>query len=133
MALTLARPRLMTWATNNITDHNRSPLSIDVERIEQSQRMVNGAMRKFVIADKHTFSCSWEMLPTSNAKTVDGFWGANSMKAFYSATPGAFELKIYAGDSSVQTYQVVFSSFSAEITKRGNGDFWSVNVTLEEV
>lgn len=133
MALTFARPRLMTWAANNITDHNRSPLSIDVERIEQSQRMVNGALRKFVIADKHTFTCSWEMLPTLNNKTVDGYWGANSMQAFYLSTPGAFELKLYAGDSSVKTYSVVFSAFSAEITKRGNGDFWSVNVTLEEV
>jgi hypothetical protein len=123
----------MTWAGNNITDHNRSPLSIDVERIEQSQRMVNGTMRKFVIADKHTFSCSWEMVPSSNSKTVDGFWGANSMKAFYLATPGAFELKIFAGDSSFQTYQVVFNAFSAEVTKRGTFDFYSVNVTLEEV
>lgn len=36
MAMTFAKPRLMRWSNNAVTDHNRGELSIDVERIEKS-------------------------------------------------------------------------------------------------
>lgn len=133
MALTFKKPRLMTWNGTSITDHSRSPLAIEVERIEQSQRMTNGTLRKYHIADKRTFSCSWEMLPNTSAKTVDGFAGADAIRDFYNATPGAFTLVLYAGDGTTKTYSVVFTSFSAELTGRGNGDFWTISVTMEEV
>jgi hypothetical protein len=47
-----------------LSDHNRSSLDFGVERIEGRQRMVNGRMRSFWIADKRTLSVSWEMLPS---------------------------------------------------------------------
>jgi hypothetical protein len=47
-----------------ISDHNRSEINISNERIEQRQRMANGTMRSFFIADKLTIDTSWSMLPS---------------------------------------------------------------------
>lgn len=94
--------------------------------------MANGSMRKVFIADKRTFSCSWEMVPASASKTVDGFWGGQSIVDFYESNPNSFELKVFNGDGTNETYTVFFTAFSSEITKRGVNDFWNVNVTMEE-
>lgn len=133
MALTFARPRLMQWDGNSITDHNRAELEISNERIERKDRMANGTMRKFVVADKRTFSTSWEMLPKISAQTADGFWGGQAIEDFFYATPGAFSLDIWDGDGAHKTYTVMFSDFSKSITKRGSVDLWTINVTMEEV
>ena len=59
-----------TTATTNLnkflilSDHNRAPLDFKTERIEQRQRMVNGNMRSFHIADKNTISTSWDNIPS---------------------------------------------------------------------
>ena len=47
-----------------LSDHNRAPIDISTERIEQRQRMANGTMRSYHIADKLQISTSWEMLPS---------------------------------------------------------------------
>lgn len=132
-ALTFLKPRLMRWNGNAITDHNRSPLSITPERIEKKQRMANGHMRKYVIADKRTFSCDWDMLPKKTSQTVDGFWGGEAIEDFYNAQAGSFSLDITDGDGENYTYTVMFSEFSKEIVKRGGVDFWQVSVSMEEV
>ena len=36
-----------------LTEHNRQPASIQINRIEKTQRTSNGTMRKFFIADKN--------------------------------------------------------------------------------
>lgn len=124
---------LMEWNNNKITDHNRSELSVAVERIESTKRMANGTLRKYVIADKRTFSVSWDKLPHKKDWTVDGFWGGKEMEAFYNSNAGAFTLKITNGDGVIETFTVVFSGFKKSISKRGAYDFWGVNVELEEV
>lgn len=128
-----AKPQLLLWAGNKVTDHNRSELSIDVERIENSKRMANGTMRKYVIADKRKFACSWDMLPARAANTVDNFWGALDMEDFYNATTGAFTLVLNYGSQPAEQYQVVFTNFSATLMKRGLYDFYEVSVELTEV
>lgn len=133
MPIILAKPRLMRWSGNAITDHNRSELQISSERIEKKQRMANGTMRKYVVADKNTFSVSWRELPHSASFTVDGYWGANEMFTFYSSTIGAFDLEITYGDGSTETFSVMFSDFSSSINKRGFYDFWETSVTMEQV
>lgn len=133
MAMTFVRPRLMQWDGNSVTDHNRAELEITNERIERKDRMANGTMRKFVVADKRTFSTSWDMLPKKTEQTVDGFWGGEAMEDFFYATPGGFILDIWDGDNEQSTYTVMFSDFSKTITKRGSVDFWTINVTMEEV
>lgn len=139
MTTPLSLIQLMKWNGTAITEHNRKPLSIDVERIERKSRMVNGTMRKYVVADKHTFSTSWDMLPKAALKTVDAKWGGYDIEKFYNAQKGSFTLTVTdislgAGEASLSTdYTVMFSNFSKEITKRGVLDFWTISVTMEEV
>lgn len=133
MPLTFARPRLMRWNGNAITDHNRQPLAIDVERIEKKQRMANGTLRKYIVADKRTFNTSWNMLPKNASQTADGFWGADDIEQFFNTVTGSFSLEISDGDSETYTYNVMFADFSKTISKRGSVDFWEINVSLEEV
>lgn len=127
------KPALMTWDGNKVTDHNRDAVSVDVTRIEEATRMANGTMRKYVIADKRTFSTAWSDLPQSADYTVDGFWGKNEIENFYNITPGSFTLKLFYGDGTIGTFTVYLNKFSAEISKRGAFDFWKVSVELDEV
>ena len=131
--MTFVKAQLMLWSTNKITDHNRGEVGIDVERIEKKQRLANGTLRKFFIADKRTFQTQWTMVPKLTTQTVDGFYGADDMESFYNSTPGAFTLTLTDGDGETNSYSVMFSNFSRTIVKRGNTDFWNVNVTMEEV
>jgi hypothetical protein len=50
-----------------LSDHNRESLSVSTERIEQRQRMANGTMRSYHIADKLNVSISWSMLPSRSS------------------------------------------------------------------
>lgn len=131
--MTFTRPRLMRWNGNAVTDHNRQQLSIDVERIEKKQRMANGILRKYIVADKRTFQTSWNMLPKLTSQTVDGYWGADAIETFYNTVTGSFSLEISDGDTEVNTYNVMFSDFSRNVVKRGSVDFWEISVTMEEV
>jgi hypothetical protein len=47
-----------------LSDDNRDPIDFTPTRIENRQRMVNGRMRAYHIADKLTISTSWKMLPS---------------------------------------------------------------------
>jgi hypothetical protein len=131
--LHFAKGAIMQWAGNKVTDHNRDDLSIDFNRIETAKRMANGTMRKYVIADKRTYSTAWNDLPHSAAFTVDGFWGGSEMLAFYKANAGLFVLKLTAGDGTTESVNVMFTKFSYDVTKRGVYDFWHVSVEMEEV
>lgn len=133
MAINLVKPRLMTWNSISISDHNRSPLSVAVERIETSKRMANGTMRKYWVADKRTFSCSWSMLPNSNLYTVDGHAGADVIENIYDSTQADFILRLYVENSAMEVYTVMFTDFSKTLTKRGKFDMYDVDVTMEEV
>lgn len=76
----------VTW--HKLSEHNRSPISTSYEIIEQSQRMANGTMRKYVVASKLKVSADWKDLPSLDANLVDYtgdglIHGAAWMKAFY--------------------------------------------------
>ena len=131
-----------------VTEHNRSPLSLNTNRIEQSSRMANGTTRKYFIADKLNIAASWEMVPSFRNETVDGGWGAEDLKNFYesAAGRGAFRIKlnptVFSPDliadsagalSDDYTYTMMFTSCDFTIMKRGLQPFWSVNLTLEQV
>ena len=47
-----------------LSDHNRGDIDFAPERIETRQRMINGRMRSYHIADKLSISTSWQMLPS---------------------------------------------------------------------
>jgi hypothetical protein len=56
-----------------LSDDNRSEIKFDTERIEKRQRMINGRMRSYHIADKLKINVSWDMLPSRAFKTFAGF------------------------------------------------------------
>ena len=111
-------------------------------RIEQSQRMSNGTLRKFHIADKKRFGLSWSMLPTYRTLTVDGYWGAEDLRTFYASDEGkgTFRIRInFAKDGTNQSssgyeeYTVSFTDCSFVVVKRGIQAHWNVSMMMEEV
>jgi len=62
-----------------LSDHNRAPMNFASQRIENRQRMVNGRMRSYWVADKMTLDLSWSLLPSR----------AFSAKANFDTTTGA--------------------------------------------
>jgi hypothetical protein len=86
-----------------ISDHNRSAIDITNERIEQRQRMANGTMRSFFIADKLSISTSWSMLPSRSFKDYPGFNNENTSEAENVDTSGKPQLMAqpYAGGPEV--------------------------------
>ena len=138
----LATPAGTSKVWNKVTEHNRSEFTIATERIEKIQRMSNGTLRKNYITDKKKFSTSWSMLPTYRTLTVDGFWGAEDLRAFYVGEgTGSFKIRINLAkngttqeSSGYEEYTVVFAgppNFTA--LKRGIQTFWNVSLDLDEV
>ena len=56
-----------------LSDDNRSSLDFKTNRIEKRERMINGRMRSYHIADKLSLSTSWNMLPSRSFYTVPNF------------------------------------------------------------
>jgi hypothetical protein len=92
-----------------LSDHNRSPIDVKHNRLEQRERTINGKMRSFFIADKSVFTISWQNLPsrsfdntinfnTTTGKeesgliryTVDGGAGGNELLNWYLESTGSF-------------------------------------------
>jgi len=138
---------------NKITEHNRSDISISIERIEKVVRTSNGTLRKNHIADKRRFSMSWTMLPSYRTLTVDGGWGAEDLRSFYLSDDGKKEFNIrinlakdgtdtsasgtlYAptmAKTTSELYTVVFGGCNFSVVKRGLQPHWNVSIELEEV
>jgi len=56
-----------------LSDDNRSTIDFTTTRIETRERMINGRMRSYHVADKLTLSTSWDMLPSRSYFTVPDF------------------------------------------------------------
>jgi hypothetical protein len=56
-----------------LSDHNRSEMQFNPQRIEQRQRTINGRMRSYHIADKLGMSVSWSMIPSRSYSSVADF------------------------------------------------------------
>ena len=68
-----------------LTDHNRKEIDINPNLIEQSQRMANGKMRKYVIASKRIINTSWVDVPSLSSNTVDSNFSSAWLAEFYNA------------------------------------------------
>jgi hypothetical protein len=68
-----------------LSDDNRGPLQFDTLRIEKRERMINGRMRSYHIADKLTLSTSWTRVPS---RSFASFPGLDSTEATASLTAG---------------------------------------------
>jgi hypothetical protein len=134
---------LVTPTWTKLTEHNRQPASIQINRIEKTQRTSNGTMRKFFIADKKSISVSWNMIPTYSTMTVDGGYGAHDIQTFYNSAKGqgSFKIKISYSPTREETMEVIFSSCSFDVIKRNvkakssdpAQEFWDVSISLEQV
>lgn len=131
-----------TWT--KLSEHNRGSASVDVDRIEKTQRMSNGSLRKIWIADKKTISASWGNIPTYSTMTVDGGMGAEDIRAFYlNKGKGTFKVKISYNAVSARDEIILasFTSCSFTVSKRNvrsttasvPQEFWDVSLSLEEV
>jgi len=143
-ALILPVGSLITMNGNNLSEHNRAPVTVSINRIEKVQRMSNGTLRKFSIADKKIISASWSNLPSRSNYTVDGFYGARDIKDFYesSAGKGTFALTVkYGSTANAENLIVVFNSCSFELVRRNAKvlptdtpqELWNVSLSFEEV
>ena len=103
MPVYLQKGSIMLWNNTPVTEHNRDHLDVKVNRIESSKRTANGLIRKYVIADKRTWSTSWTTLPDLTTSTVDGQQGGLWIENFYNTTRGAFTLKVMPLGSVVLT------------------------------
>lgn len=77
-----------------LSDHNRSPIDFKPMRIEQKQRMINGRMRSYHIADKLQISTSWDNLPSRSFYEFPNF-GLNGL--FDRVDDPAFQYTIDGG------------------------------------
>lgn len=128
------RPAAIAFNGVYLTDHNRGPVEVSTERIENRVRTQGGDMRKYYRADKHSFSVSWQQLPETNADTIDGELGAREIQDFYLATTDDFTLTITYDNGDTDTYEVVFDDFSMSLTRRyGYANLYDVSISLEEV
>lgn len=133
MAIGMVRPAYVRLNGYILSDHNRSAVEISVDRIEQRVRVASGRMRKIYTADKRSFDMSWSELPESSELTVDGNWGAKEIIAFYESMVGDFTLGLVQSDGFVESYNVVFTDFSANPTKRWGTYYYDLSLSLEEV
>lgn len=139
-----------------LSDHNRSSLDEDIERIENKKRMADGTLRRYSIVKKRTWSVSWDLLPSSNAvagsfKTVDGGMAGEDLEriardinvpmrmilrrgsAINLSAPTPTDLQLPFQDANFYIVNVMITDFSKEVVKRGKIDLWNVSLTLEEV
>lgn len=132
-----------------VTDHNRSALSEEIERIENKRRMADGTLRRYSVAKKRTWSCSWDMLPSTNnvtggLKTADGGLAGEDIERIHDTVNAPFKMVLRRGSAKGQIVpaasndnfyivNVMISDFSKEVVKRGRVDLWNVSITLEEV
>ena len=131
-----------------VSEHNRSEFNEKTLRIEQNQRMANGLLRKYYVADKKQWDISWTMLPSYRNETTDGGWGAEDIKQFYESSDGkgSFRIKINPTVFSTElieqsdgvladdyTYTVVFTSCDFTVVKRGLQTYWNVKLSMEQV
>lgn len=128
---------IMLWDGEKVSDHGRQPLAVDTEKIEQKDRMLDGTMRKYLVATKFTFSSQWDNIPSrphANFGPVDGGMSGTEMKDFVKQNTDPITLTLRDGAGNEENYTVYFEDFSFDIAKRGiNTDLWNVTVSLVEV
>lgn len=61
-----------------LSDDNRDPISFKIERLENRERMINGRMRSYHIADKISVSTGWKNLPSRSYAQSPDFDNAGS-------------------------------------------------------
>jgi hypothetical protein len=112
-------------STIKLSEHNRQPASIQHNRIEKTQRMANGTLRKFFVADKKSINVSWNILPSFSTFTVDGGYGAMDIKSFYDG----FAAKASGALSGTSNFDVTLRYSSPSNITNVSGDGTTITYT----
>lgn len=143
-----------------LSDHNRGPIEAKITRIEKRERMVNGRMRSYHIADKLSITLSWSMIPSRSFSaspefdetgtkqygeqyTADGGAGGAELLDWYENNTGSFWVYLsydkpdnfssnkYSRLSEYsQVIEMFFADFSYSVQKRGGSNHDLWNVSL---
>lgn len=119
---------------NPVTEHNRSSLTVSVEKLMEENRMVDGTLRRYIVGEKRRWKLSWSDLFSKAEWVVDGAWSGEEIQQFYYDTPGEFTLTVTFGDGATEQVLVMFEDLSVDILKRTTDfDIWNLDVSLVEV
>jgi hypothetical protein len=116
---------------------------VDFEKIENANRTANGRLRVYEVANKHTLSLSWELLPSQAEYTVDGYAGGLELLDMY-RSGGYKNIEIWidlSASKSLSTPAFSFdgriNSFNYSVEKRNIAgefyDFWNVSMSVQEL
>jgi hypothetical protein len=83
-----------------LSDDNREAIDFQPLRIERRERMINGRMRSYHIADKLTISTSWSMLPSRSFESYPNF-------DFETAQPDTFAGEQYTTDGGAGGVEIL--------------------------
>lgn len=102
-----------------LSDDNRQPLDFKPQRIEKRERMINGRMRSYHIADKLTLTTAWDMLP-SRSYYANPTFNATTGKSEYiggSGIPGHTDTE-YTSDGGAGGVEIL------DWYENHKGPFW---------
>lgn len=71
-----------------LSDDNRKEINFKQDRIEKRERMINGRMRSYHIADKLTIDTGWDMLPSRSTSKPPLFSASGQILDSYLAIEG---------------------------------------------
>jgi hypothetical protein len=110
-----------------LTDDNRSPLDFSDERIEKRERMINGRMRSYHIADKIKISTDWQMIPSRSHSNFPNFDPATgkSLEKSYTTDGGAGGADIQEWYDDHKGSFWVFLTYDRKGIFRGTSDPYS--------
>ena len=70
-----------------LSDHNRSEIKVESDRIENRKRMINGTMRSYHVADKIKYSWNWSMIPSRGFSSEPTFSAGGALQRSQSPDP----------------------------------------------
>jgi hypothetical protein len=94
-----------------LSDDNRSPINFSTTRLEKRERMINGRMRSYHIADKLNIDVSWNLLPSRAFRENPEF--NTSSTAPEAGKPDGLVTSVDHDNSSLTTAKTVKSFGSA--------------------
>lgn len=98
-----------------LSDHGRAPLDFKPTRLDKRERMINGRMRSYHIADKLTLTTSWNNIPSRSFSEFPDFNPATGKSALALAQGTASEYTVDGGAGGVDIL---------DWYERHQGSFW---------
>ena len=111
-----------------LSDDNRSSIDFATERIEKRERMVNGRMRSYHIADKMTIALSWDMLPSRSFSNNPLFDSSGNPTSLIDDVNGATDIA-YSGSPKYKDQQYTSDGGAGGVEildwyNQHQGSFW---------